>query len=446
MTAGSMPRVLFVADEANVLSGLRLELYDEFEVATAQSSAAGLAVVREQDPFMIVVSDLQLPDADGVDFLAQVRELHPNTVCILSTKQAELKAAVSALNEGQIFRLLLKPYTAETLHKTLADAVSQYRSAAADRDRLQCVTVAPEVGDELQHISQRLDRLLAVAPTPKGKSSAANQRWVQQLQQVNDRLKLQMRRLLQTESAAVTVDDTNDTLDLCEIAGEVLMRLRASQRSRGVQLKLDLPAEPALVNADRTPIEQVVVNLVDNAVDAVLDEQIERSRTVSVGIALSPKHGTVRCRIVDSGCGMGSDELQTVFDPGDSDEDSEPTGFGLVLVKQIVESYGGTISATSEPGVGSCFTFVLPTASQHEAPLADQDDDSIPRRQAATVPTVETVLGIPHRPPRASEPQELAAKATPSQPSSGGSQRPAEDELHEAPTPVSFPPAGNKES
>lgn len=130
-------RVLCVDDEANVLAGLERTLYEHFDVFTAPGGAAGLETISEEGPFAIVVSDMRMPEMNGATFLSKVRETTPDTVRILLTGQAELDSAISAVNEGNIFRFLCKPCPQEILLEALEAGAEQYRLINAERELLE---------------------------------------------------------------------------------------------------------------------------------------------------------------------------------------------------------------------------------------------------------------------------------------------------------------------
>lgn len=130
-------RVLCVDDEPNVLEGLRRTLRGQYCVATAVGGAAGLEVLDRERPFAVVISDLRMPEMDGVAFLSRVRQRSPDTVRILLTGQADLDAAIAAVNEGRIFRFLSKPCAQPVLLQALAAASEQYRLITAERVLLE---------------------------------------------------------------------------------------------------------------------------------------------------------------------------------------------------------------------------------------------------------------------------------------------------------------------
>jgi response regulator RpfG family c-di-GMP phosphodiesterase len=131
------PRVLCVDDEENVVAALSRALGLRYEVVTADSAAAGLARLASEPPFAVVISDLRMPGTDGATFLGRVRQLAPDTVRVLLTGNADLSAAVAAVNQGQLFRFLVKPCTAEALLGALSAAVEQHRLLTSERVLLE---------------------------------------------------------------------------------------------------------------------------------------------------------------------------------------------------------------------------------------------------------------------------------------------------------------------
>ncbi|MBK9519136.1 MAG: response regulator [Anaeromyxobacter sp.] len=137
MTALSRPRVLCVDDEPMVLEGLKRHLGRRFDVSLASGGGAGLVTIDQEAPFAVVVSDMRMPGMDGAAFLARVRATSPDTVRVLLTGHADFSSALAAVNEGQIFRFLVKPCPPETMLATLDAAAEQHRLLHAERELLE---------------------------------------------------------------------------------------------------------------------------------------------------------------------------------------------------------------------------------------------------------------------------------------------------------------------
>ncbi len=129
-------KILFVDDDPNLLAACQRGLRKQFDVDTADGGEAGLVKISERGPYAIVVSDRQMPRMDGIQFLSAVRRTAPDTVRILLTGNVDLEAAVRVVNEGNIFRFLIKPCPHEILLKALEDAQAQYRLVIAEKELL----------------------------------------------------------------------------------------------------------------------------------------------------------------------------------------------------------------------------------------------------------------------------------------------------------------------
>jgi len=137
-------KLLCVDDEKNVLRALeRIFMDDDYEILTAISGEDGLAVLADNSDVQVVVSDFRMPGMNGVEFLRQVCEKYPETVRIVLSGYADTGAVVAAINEGQIYKFVSKPWSDEELRQTVAKAVEafslhrQNRALAAELETLK---------------------------------------------------------------------------------------------------------------------------------------------------------------------------------------------------------------------------------------------------------------------------------------------------------------------
>lgn len=128
--------ILLVDDEVAILDGLRRQLRKKFTVHTATGGAEALERL-ETEPVAVVVSDMRMPQMDGATFLSEVRLRHPNVVRILLTGQADTQAAITAVNQGQIYRFLTKPCPPEVLLEEIGSAVELNRLVQAEKELLR---------------------------------------------------------------------------------------------------------------------------------------------------------------------------------------------------------------------------------------------------------------------------------------------------------------------
>ena len=119
--------VLFVDDEANILKALkRLLRHEPFQVLTATSASEALEQLQRFD-IQVVISDQRMPEMSGADFLSRIRERHPETIRMMLTGYTEIDVAVEAINRGEIFRLITKPWNEDELKSSLRQAIDHFQ-------------------------------------------------------------------------------------------------------------------------------------------------------------------------------------------------------------------------------------------------------------------------------------------------------------------------------
>src|ERR1022692_1463668 len=112
-------------------------LESKFDIATAASGEEGLVLLRDHGPFAVVISDMQMTGMDGTQFLKRVRHVAPNTITLLLTGHLDLHGAISAVNEGSVFRLLIKPCEKSVLTEAITKALDSYRERKEERVRIE---------------------------------------------------------------------------------------------------------------------------------------------------------------------------------------------------------------------------------------------------------------------------------------------------------------------
>ena len=130
-------KILFVDHEPAALNCYRQMLESKFAIATAGSGEEGLVSLRDHGPFAVVISDMQMTGMDGVQFLKRVRQVAPSTIRLLLTGSLDLNGAVNAVNEGCVFRLLIKPCEDSLLTEAITTALDCYRERKEERVRIE---------------------------------------------------------------------------------------------------------------------------------------------------------------------------------------------------------------------------------------------------------------------------------------------------------------------
>ena len=154
---------------------------------------------------------------------------------------------------------------------------------------------------------------------------------------------------------------TREPLDVSEIANEAVQSLRAELREHEVETDTEFASGLPSVDGNRSQLQEVVVNLMHNAIEA-MDTTTDRSRIVRVVTKLRGGDAVV-VAVEDSGPGFDATQVERMFDAFVTTK-ARGMGLGLAICRKIIENHGGQLSATSDGKNGARFQFVLPIASR----------------------------------------------------------------------------------
>lgn len=172
-------RILLVDDEELVLLALRETLLRAgYEIVTALTAEAALELLKPQT-FSVVISDQKMPGMSGLDFLTRVKQTQPDTTRILLTGLPDLDLVIHAINRGEIYRFMVKPWIREELLMTVQDAVQRFELIRRNQE-LQAATLA--MNEKLVGLNRSLEIQVARVADQNQQLAVLNQALAQNLQ------------------------------------------------------------------------------------------------------------------------------------------------------------------------------------------------------------------------------------------------------------------------
>jgi len=391
MTAKEKRPLLVVDDEVNILHSLYDLLRLDYTVYTAQSGPEAMKILAENE-VSVVMTDQRMPEMTGTEFLAQIKDRYPDIIRLVFTGYADVRAVIDAINDGNVYRYITKPWEPEDLKAVIAQAMEQHQ-LLADRKRLmaelkEANDSLQRANEELQHANaelKELDRLKSVfidiasheLRTPvfvisgfarllarKGEKT----RELNSILESADRLGsivVNMAKLMET-GGWENILQTQEK-DMREMVERAVTQVKpfADMRHQHLEIKTD-PTLPE-IEVDPPLIHDILVNLLMNAIKFTPDEG-----RITVEARHSRKPGYVDLLVSDTGIGIPPEELEHIFrkffgtfdtshhTSGEYEFGRRGIGLGLSVVQKFVEMHGGSVSVESEVNVGSTFTVTLP--------------------------------------------------------------------------------------
>lgn len=371
MPESSSARLLVVDDEVSLMVALQNTLRDEgYQVTGVTSGAEALALLRERK-FDILMTDLLMPEMDGIALLRAAFAVDPGLVAIVMTGQGSIPSAVEAMKSGAV-DYVLKPFTLSAMIPSLERALLLRRLRRKNAELEYRVRVR---GAELEEANRELEAFSQSVSHDLRTPLRAITGIVEILREHHAAgLSPEARRLVDLIHAGVLEMDqlTTDLLafsrlgrqpvvrtpvDLEQLGRGAMAALAGERGGRHVEFKVQsLPP----VSGDPALLRIVLVNLLANALKytrprdpAVIELGVEPGRDKAAPVFF----------VRDNGVGFdpaGAGKLFGMFQRLPQSDAFEGTGVGLATARRIIQRHGGRIWAQAAPEAGATFCFTLP--------------------------------------------------------------------------------------
>ncbi|WP_158501671.1 PAS domain-containing protein [Vitiosangium sp. GDMCC 1.1324] len=254
--------------------------------------------------------------------------------------------------------------TERTRYREMLEAeVERMRRQLLQVERLATLgTLAAGVGHELRNISTVLNSLRTYFTDCAQRGVPPEQEELEELGWACEHVAMHGRHLMDLGRPG---QSKVERMDLRELVSGSLAMLRTAGITKHVKVLSSTPPKPVWVEASRTRLEQVLLNLMSNAADAV-EPVRDRLAEVRVHLFEDEAAGFACCRVEDTGIGIPEDKLSCIFEPWFTTKPpGRGTGLGLPVVRTILQECGGELQVESQVGMGSAFTFRLPLVGPH---------------------------------------------------------------------------------
>jgi signal transduction histidine kinase len=380
--------LLIVDDEPDVLDSLRHQFHRNYRVLTRTSGKEAVETL-EADDVDLILSDQRMPGMTGDQLLRRAHELKPDAIRMLFTGYADIQAVISAVNEGHIFRYILKPWDSAELEGIIRQGVEQC-DLLAERRRLLGelqATNAQLLGanTELARAGQLKTAFIEVAShefnTPinlvlgltellKLSSAGRSDQELEILRQITAsgrrlaRLVANMWTLLRAENFRRRLETA--PVNLIELIQKAIEQVRPFLEARRLELLTELDDDLGPFELDAEKISAVLINLITNAIKFTPD-----GGTIELVGRAAPEQ-MVEILVQDRGVGLDPEAASHVFQPfftqfdpsrhssGDFGFNKRGLGLGLSIAKSFVDMHGGTIVAERRDGGGTRVAVCLP--------------------------------------------------------------------------------------
>jgi signal transduction histidine kinase len=393
MSTNHRHTILVVDDEPDVVKSVKDLLRLDYRVIGATSATEGMDVLHKEEVH-VVMTDQRMPAMTGVEFLKHVRGEAPEAVRLLFTGYADIHAVIDAINQGNVYRYITKPWDPDELQALIREACERYDLMVERKQLLAEVqrknAELEKANAELLHSNMLKSAFIQVAShelrTPltilNGLAGLALRlpdlsppvadllRRIEQGGQRMQQLVDQIVSMLSSDQFERVLH--REPTEVARVINDAVDDVRPFIERRGQTLALDLPSNLGSANWDGPKLRDTLNHLLLNAIKFTPD-----AGKISVAAARQ-QNDMVRITVNDTGCGIDQDCLPQLFEPfftgtdvsrhssGKFEHGRKGIGLGLSVARSFVRMHGGTIIAASEPRKGATFTIMIPANATAE--------------------------------------------------------------------------------
>lgn len=354
-------KVLYIDDEDNNLTSFRASLRKVFDITTAIDAHSGLELVNKEN-FHVVVADQRMPGMTGVEFFEQLTKINPEPVRILLTGYSDIGSVIDAINKGEVYRFIDKPWNLDQIKNAIINAAEIYNTKKELKDktaRLEKIQV--EMNQFVYSLSHELrGPLMSISGISKlAKLEFADQEVLEYFDMV--------------DSATVKLDDfIHKMLDFYRSTkmdsqvSSIRFKDILDQQIEAYQQKWDLNGFEVFVHVDQqtdfysddAKIRVILNNLFSNAYN--FHKGPNHNAWIKIEVKCSG--GVAELSVEDNGIGIDEKFQSGVFNLFQrATRKNVGSGLGLYMVKESVTQMGGEIKLISQAQVGTKVIIKLPS-------------------------------------------------------------------------------------
>lgn len=351
--------ILYLDDEVINLTSFRASLHHDYKIFTANTVSEARQMLAEHPDIHIIFSDQRMPDMLGTDFFEELKTTYPRAVRILITGYSDLNTTIDAINKGNVFRYVNKPWLIEEVQQVIEEAIQHFLQQDYEKSRNKELESAYNALENYtDHISHDIRGPLTgirsiseIAENLDDKTEMASiLSIIKTTSQQLDKYTSSLQHFYRVRRGSLHTE----VIDIQLLCKELRAMYQASFITANIHFSIQNELK-ATIKSDKAALQLILHNLLANAIKY---QKEDGNKTVSLRFT-TEKQLLVVC-IQDTGIGIPAEHLMHVFDRFyQADPQSEGHGVGLYHAQQMAKKLGGLIHVSSKPNEGSTFTLSI---------------------------------------------------------------------------------------
>lgn len=352
-------RILYIDDEENNLQAFKASFRRQYEIYTATSAADGLKILQSIN-VQVIIADQKMPNLTGVEFFKSITETFPDPIRILLTGYTDIEALADAINHGDVYRYITKPWNDLELHNAIKNAYDSYKAKIDLRTK---IAELEKTNDELNRFIYSISHELRAPLVSvigivglvkmEGLYNSSGEYW-SLIETCSNKLDYYIQKTLQYYKNNKTTADNTD-VDFKKLIAEIIEVYAYTDKDTKFTINV---AQENPFNGDLFRIEVILGNLISNAIK--YQKVSELNKKVNIEVEVTKDFAQIS--ISDNGMGILNEHLEKIFTQFFKSKVHHGSGLGLFIVKEALNKIDGRIAVSSSIDYGTTFKITIPNA------------------------------------------------------------------------------------
>ncbi len=351
-------KILYVDDESKNLTAFKASFRRSYDIMTAISAKEAADLLLQQS-FHIIIADQRMPLVTGVEFFQSIRKTYPNAIRILLTGYTDVREIVDAINKGEIFRFITKPWNEFEMHNAIRNAYELFSMRRQLQQKMEELETANHELNRLIYSTSHdlrspLASIVSIINLAKLDSLDNDiEGYFNLIENCAEKMDDYILKIVEYYKS-VRLEDEYSFIDFAQQVQEAIDL--CSVQNKKIVFRQNI-LQPVPFKTDSFRLSVVLNNLLSNAVKYQKPEQLNPSIIVKVSVTREYASLSVE----DNGIGIQPESVDSIFKMFfRSTKNASGLGIGLYIVKEAVNRMGGEISIKSEFGAGTTFYVQIP--------------------------------------------------------------------------------------
>ncbi len=358
--------ILYVDDEVFNLETFEANFYKKYKILTCNKPMQAIDIFNENPEIKLLIADQKMSQITGLELINKILEIYPDVICIILTAYAEIDIALKAINQGGIYKFIVKPWQKEDMLITIENAIETYNLRLQNKILMQNINKANDLKNAfLANISHEirtpLNGIIGFASLICEMELTNSEK-----NEYFNIIKINSQRLLKIIDNVVEISKAGtDNLKLVynnfsirAILDAIINNYKFEIISKNLNINIFYNNEIDEIYIDPVILKNILNNLIDNAIKFTDNGEITISYKLN-------EANFILFAVKDTGTGISKENIKEVFVPFrqldfSSTRKYSGNGLGLSLAKAYVKKLGGKIWVESVLGTGSTFFFTIP--------------------------------------------------------------------------------------